>query len=167
MSKLAADQYVQDYSIREEVDAAAFRMSCIYGTRQFGNENQGWVAHFAISAIENEPLTIFADGKQVRDVLYVEDLIRAYDAFLSDPENKPAVYNIGGGPKNTTSLLEFLELLSETTGYDCDVAFDKWRETDQRVYVSDISRARNYLDWRPQIDLREGIDRFVEWHSTR
>lgn len=167
VSKLAADQYVQDYAIRGEVDAAAFRMSCIYGTRQFGNEDQGWVAHFAISAMEDEPLTIFGNGKQVRDVLYVRDLIRAYDAFLSDPKDKPALYNIGGGPNNTTSLLEFLDLLSEKTGRDCDVAFDEWREGDQRVYISDISRARDHLDWRPQIDLNEGIDRFVEWYSSR
>ena len=165
-SKLAADLYAQDYAERNEVRAAAFRMSCIYGPRQFGNEDQGWVAHFAISTLRDEPLTIFGDGKQVRDVLYVEDLIRAYDAFLSDPDGKPAVYNVGGGPENTTSLLEFLDLLEAKTGARSDVSFDEWREGDQKVYVSDIGRAAEHLDWEPQVDFETGIERFVDWHET-
>lgn len=167
VSKLAGDLYVQDYADRNEVQAAAFRMSCIYGTRQFGNEDQGWVAHFALSTLRDEPLTIYGDGKQVRDVLYVDDLIRAYDAFLSDPADKPIVYNIGGGPNNTTSLLEFLDLLEEKTGKRTEVDFDDWREGDQKVYVSDIARAREALDWEPQIDFEEGIERFLEWCRTR
>jgi len=167
VSKLSADLYVQDYADRGEVDAAAFRMSCIYGTRQFGNEDQGWVAHFALSTLRDEPLTIFGDGKQVRDVLYVKDLIRAYDAFLSAPEGKSGVYNIGGGPDNTTSLLEFLDLLEEKTNKRTDVSFDDWREGDQKVYVSDISRARDELEWEPQVDFDEGIERFVNWYEDR
>ena len=166
-SKLSADLYVQDYADRGEVDAAAFRMSCIYGTRQFGNEDQGWVAHFAISTLQDEPLTIFGDGKQVRDVLYVKDLIRAYDAFLSDPDGKPAVYNIGGGSENTTSLLEFLDMLEGQTGERTEIAFDDWREGDQKVYVSDISRARDELDWEPQVDFETGMRRFVDWYTDR
>lgn len=142
VSKLAADLYVQDYADRGVVDAAAFRMSCIYGTRQFGNEDQGWVAHFALSTLRDEPLTIFGDGKQVRDVLYVTDLIRAYDAFLSDPEGKSGVYNVGGGPDNTTSLLEFLDLLEEKTGKRTDISFDEWREGDQKVYLRYRARTR-------------------------
>jgi CDP-paratose 2-epimerase len=166
-SKLAADLYVQDYAERGVVDAAAFRMSCIYGPRQFGNEDQGWVAHFAISTLRDEPLTIFGDGKQVRDVLYVDDLVRAYDAFLSDPASPSGVYNVGGGPGNTTSLLEFLDLLEETTGTRPEVSFDDWREGDQKVYVSDASRARKDLDWEPQVDFRDGIERFVDWWDKR
>jgi len=155
VSKLTADLYVQDYADRGEVDAAAFRMSCIYGTRQFGNEDQGWVAHFAISTLRDEPLTIFGDGKQVRDVLYVKDLIRAYDAFLSDPEGKPAVYNVGGGPENTHQLTEFLDILEDETGRRTDISYDEWREGDQKVYVSDISRARNEAQTgNPRWDLR-------------
>ena len=165
VSKLSADLYAQDYADRGEVDAAAFRMSCIYGTRQFGNEDQGWVAHFALSTLRDEPLTIFGDGKQVRDVLYVKDLIRAYDAFLSAPEGKSGVYNIGGGPSNTTSLLEFLDLLEEKTGKRTDVSYDEWREGDQKVYVSDISRAGDELDWEPEVDFEEGIQRFVDWYE--
>lgn len=167
VSKLAADLYVQDYAERNEVDAAAFRMSCIYGTRQFGNEDQGWVAHFALSTLRDEPLTIFGDGKQVRDVLYVEDLVRAYDAFLSDPDGKSAIYNIGGGPENTTSLLEFLELLEEKTGERTDISYDDWREGDQKVYVSNISRAKTELEWEPQVAFDEGIERFLDWYETQ
>lgn len=167
VSKLAADLYVQDYADRNEVDAAAFRMSCIYGPRQFGNEDQGWVAHFALSTLRDEPLTIFGDGKQVRDVLYVEDLIRAYDAFLSDPEGKSAVYNIGGGPETTTSLVEFLDLLEQKTGKRTDISFDEWREGDQKVYVSDISRAKEELDWSPTVDFEEGIERFLKWYHNQ
>jgi CDP-paratose 2-epimerase len=166
VSKLAADLYVQDYAKRHEVQAAAFRMSCIYGPRQFGNEDQGWVAHFALSTLRDEPLTIFGDGKQVRDVLYVEDLVRAYDAFLSDPDGKPAVYNMGGGATNTTSLVEFLDLLEEKTGQRTDIGFDEWREGDQKVYVSDVSRARDALDWEPAVSFEDGIDRFLSWYET-
>lgn len=166
VSKLAADLYIQDYAERGVVDAAAFRMSCIYGTRQFGNEDQGWVAHFALSTLRDEPLTIFGDGKQVRDVLYVKDLIRAYDAFISDPRGKPAVYNIGGGQEHTTSLLEVLDLLEQKTGKRVDTSFDEWREGDQRVYVSDISRAREKLNWEPKVGFEEGVERFVNWYEN-
>jgi len=164
-SKLAADLYVQDYAARGAVDAAAFRMSCIYGPRQFGNEDQGWVAHFALSALRNEPITVFGDGKQVRDVLYVDDLVRAYDAFLSDPADKPAVYNVGGGPEHTTSLVEFLDLLERRVGRP-PVEFGDWREGDQRVYVSDISRARDELGWSPTVDFQTGIDRYLDWYRS-
>lgn len=166
VSKLTGDLYVQDYASRNEVDAAAFRMSCIYGPRQFGNEDQGWVAHFAISAKRGEPLTIFGDGKQVRDILYVKDLVRAYDSFLSNPQDKPAVFNIGGGPKNTTSLIELLEILSEDQGWETKVTYDDWREGDQKVYVSDITRAKEELDWKPRVGFTEGLDRFADWLST-
>jgi CDP-paratose 2-epimerase len=165
-SKLAGDLYVQDYAHRGAVDAAAFRMSCIYGPRQFGNEDQGWVAHFALSALRDEPLTIFGDGKQVRDVLYVDDLVRAYDAFLSDPDGKPAVFNVGGGPANTTSLREFLDALERQTGRTPDVTYDDWREGDQKVYVSDVSRARAELDWEPRVGFEEGLGRYLDWYES-
>jgi len=163
VSKLAADLYVQDYAERGAVDAAAFRMSCIYGPRQFGNEDQGWVAHFALSALRDEPLRIYGDGKQVRDVLFVEDLVRAYDSFLEDSAGKPSVYNIGGGPEHTTSLLEFLNLLEEAIGNRPDVTYDDWREGDQMVYVSDVSKARDELGWSPQVRFEDGIDRYLSW----
>jgi CDP-paratose 2-epimerase len=142
-------------------------MSCIYGPRQFGNEDQGWVAHFAISTLRDEPLTIFGDGKQVRDVLYVKDLIRAYDAFLSEPEGKPAVYNVGGGADNTTSLLEFLDLLETQTEKRAEITYDEWREGDQKVYVSDLSRAKDALDWKPTVNFETGVERFLDWYQHR
>lgn len=166
VSKLAADLYVQDYAERGEVDAAVFRMSCIYGDRQFGNEDQGWVAHFLLSVLEDDPLTIFGNGKQVRDVLHVSDLVRAYDSFLSDPANKPSIYNIGGGSDITTSLLEFLDLLEAKTGNSPSLTFDEWREGDQRVYISDIARAREELNWEPTVSFEEGVEQFLEWYET-
>lgn len=166
VSKLAADLYVQDYAARNEVDAAAFRMSCIYGPRQYGNEDQGWVAHFALSALRDEEVTIFGDGKQVRDVLYVKDLVRAYDAFLSDPDGKSAIYNIGGGPEHTTSLLEFMTMLENETGRKLSRSFEQWRQGDQRVYISDISRAKVELDWQPKVNISEGITRYLDWAES-
>ncbi len=165
VSKLAADQYVQDYARREEVNAAAFRMSCIYGPRQFGNEDQGWVAHFALSTVDQNPITIYGDGKQVRDVLYVKDLVRAFDSFLTDPEGKSTVYNIGGGIENTTSLVEFLDLIEEIANKRTEINYDEWREGDQRVYISDISRAKNELGWEPDVSFNEGIKKFISWYS--
>jgi len=166
VSKLAGDLYVQDYAERGIVDTAAFRMSCIYGPRQFGTEDQGWIAHFLRAALADEELTIFGDGKQVRDVLYVDDLVGAYDAFLQAPSENGGVYNMGGGPENTTSLLEFLDAIKATLGDRPTVEFDDWREGDQRVYVSDISRARDVLDWEPSVSFEDGIERYLDWHDT-
>jgi CDP-paratose 2-epimerase len=164
-SKLAADLYVQDYALRSEVPAAAFRMGCIYGTRQFGNEDQGWVAHFLLSVLREEPITIFGDGKQVRDLLFVDDLARAFDSFLQDPSGKSPVFNIGGGPERTVSLLELLDVIEEKTGIEPEVSFDDWREKDQRVYFTDVSRAREELSWDPRIDVEEGVERFLDWYA--
>lgn len=165
-SKLAADLYIQDYAQRGIVDAATFRMSCIYGPRQFGTEEQGWLAHFILSAIRDNQITVYGDGKQVRDVLFVDDLIRAYDAFLSDPAGKPSVYNIGGGPNRSVSLLEVLERLSDIEGREIDVTFEDWRQGDQRVYITDTARANETLDWSPRVDLETGIERFIEWYTN-
>lgn len=166
VSKLSADLYVQDYAARGVVDAATFRMSCIYGPRQFGIADQGWVAHFILSTLQDEPLTIFGDGKQVRDVLYVDDLVRAYDAFIRQRPDEPTVFNLGGGPGHTTSLLEFIDLLEAKTGKRPHLNFEDWREGDQKVYVSDISWARKAFDWKPRISFEEGVDRFLNWYET-
>ena len=161
-SKLAGDLYVQDYAKLYGLKTAVFRMSCIYGTRQFGNEDQGWVAHFVISTITGKPLTIYGDGKQVRDVLYVSDLARAYDLFL-ESNKKDTVYNIGGGPKNTISLLELLDLLEKETGKRSKISFSDWRPSDQKVYISDISKAKKELDWEPKMGPKEGVETLIEW----
>lgn len=163
-SKFAADVYVQDYGKRKEVDTGVFRMSCIYGTRQFGSEDQGWVAHFTISTLVNKPITIYGDGKQVRDVLYVTDLVKAYDAFLKKRDKYSGeVYNIGGGRNFTLSLLELLEMLEEETGKKSKIAFDAWRPSDQKVYISDISKAKRELNWEPSIDSKKGVRSLFTW----
>jgi len=163
-SKFAADVYVQDYAQRKEINAAVFRMSCIYGTRQFGVEDQGWVAWFTIATLMEKPITIYGDGKQVRDVLYVDDLVKAFDAFVQQRDRLlHGVYNIGGGFENTVSLLELLDILEEITGKKGNVAFNNWRPSDQKVYISDISKAQRELHWRPDVGVKEGIKKLVEW----
>jgi CDP-paratose 2-epimerase len=163
-SKGAADQYVLDYSRIYALKTCVFRMSCIYGPRQFGNEDQGWVAHFVISALCGRPITIYGDGRQVRDVLFVEDLIRGFEAALSQIDALPQrVFNIGGGPRNTLSLLELIDQLQELTGHRLQIDFGEWRPGDQRVYVSDVSRAEAVLGWKPTVSPQEGVRRLYLW----
>lgn len=163
-SKFAADVYVQDYAERGEIDAAVFRMSCIYGTRQFGVEDQGWVAWFTIATLLNKPITIFGDGEQVRDVLYISDLVKAFDAFVQKRDSiRHGVYNIGGGIENTLSLLELLDILEKQTGIKNNIKYDSWRLSDQKIYVSDISNVQNQLRWKPNITVEEGINKLVSW----
>lgn len=164
-SKLTGDLYTQDYCKSYGLDTCVFRMSCIYGTRQFGNEDQGWVAHFIISTLQNRKLTIYGDGKQVRDVLFVSDLVTACDSFLNKrKEASGEVFNIGGGPDNTLSLLELLDLSKKLTKKKSEISFQNWRTGDQRVYISDISKAKTKLGWKPSIDPLEGVQRFVTWY---
>lgn len=160
-SKLAGDIYVQDYAHRHEIDAAVFRMSCIYGTRQFGVEDQGWVAWFTIATLLDKPITIYGDGKQVRDVLYVTDLVNAFDAFVQKGGN--GVYNIGGGIENTMSLLELLNILEDITGKRSMIKYSDWRPSDQKVYISDLDKMQNELDWKPEISVEEGVGMLAEW----
>lgn len=163
-SKLAADLYVQDYARRNEIKAGVFRMSCIYGDRQFGVEDQGWVSWFAVATLQGNPITIYGDGKQVRDILYVSDLVRAFDQFVKKSENlKYGVFNMGGGPGNTISLLELIDMLEAYTGKRSEVTFAGWRDSDQKVYVSDIRKAQKTLGWSPEITPLVGVKRLVEW----
>ena len=161
-SKLSGDLYVQEYGHLYNLRTGVFRMSCIYGPRQFGVEDQGWVAWFAIAIFLGWPITIYGDGKQVRDVLYVDDLIRAFDLFINS-NMKHEVFNIGGGPENTLSLLELLELLENLTGRRSKIDFATWRPSDQRVYISDVSKANERLHWEPKIGPAEGVKRLVAW----
>jgi CDP-paratose 2-epimerase len=163
VSKLAADQYVQDYVARGELDGAVFRMGAIYGPRQFGNENQGWVSHFALSALQDKPVKIYGDGKQVRDVLYVKDVVRAYHSFIEDPTTESVVFNLGGGPENSTSLLEFIDLLEAEFDLELDHSFEDWWDGDQRVWITDTTRAQEELNWNPKISFNEGVERFLKW----
>ncbi|MDM7915030.1 MAG: NAD-dependent epimerase/dehydratase family protein [Candidatus Eisenbacteria bacterium] len=161
-SKLSGDLYAQDYGHLFGLRVGVFRMSCIYGTRQFGMEDQGWVAWFVLAAMRGAPLTVFGDGRQVRDVLWVDDLVRAYESFL---ERGPqiGVYNMGGGPENTLSLLELLSLLEQRLGRKVPFRQGPWRPSDQKVYVSRIARARSELGWEPRVAPREGVERICSW----
>ena len=163
-SKLAADIYVQDYAHTYGLKTVVFRMSCIYGTRQFGVEDQGWVAWFAIASVLGKPITIYGDGKQVRDVLYIEDLVRGFELAIKNARVfKGEVFNMGGGPKNTLSLLKLLKILEKLTGRKPNLKFSDWRPHDQKVYISDIRKAKAKLGWEPQVDPQTGVNRLVEW----
>lgn len=162
VSKLTGDLYTQEYAHIYKMKTGVFRMSCIYGARQFGFEDQGWVAWFIIATLKNKPITIFGDGKQVRDLLYAEDLVRGYEAFINSPL-KYGLFNIGGGPDNTTSLLEFVDEIERVLGKRPKITFSDWRPSDQKVYISDISRIKKVLNWQPKISVKEGIGRLTKW----
>jgi CDP-paratose 2-epimerase len=163
-SKGAADQYVLDWSRSFAVPTVVFRMSCIYGPHQCGTEDQGWVAHFLISGVEDRPITVYGTGKQVRDVLYVDDLV---DALLlagaRAGELAGRAFNIGGGPANAVSLLEVLELIAERCGCGPHVQSREWRAGDQRYYVSDTSAFTRATGWAPQVDPAQGIGALHSW----
>lgn len=161
-SKLAGDLYIQDYGRLYNLRTGIFRMSCIYGTRQFGVEDQGWVAWFTIATILGKLITIYGDGKQVRDVLDVSDLVDAYDAFIKS-DLPYGVFNIGGGAENIISLLELLKILEDSTGKRSKITFSDWRPSDQKVYISDINDTKEKLHWSPKVSPKEGIKRLVEW----
>ena len=163
-SKGAADQYVIDYARTYRLPALVFRMSCIYGPHQYGNEDQGWVAHFVIRSITGKPITIYGDGKQVRDILFIEDLV---DAFLLAQQHmrrlSGSAFNIGGGPANTISLLELLDLITELHGGELSIEFENWRAADQRYYVADTSKFAAVTGWNPGVGVREGVRQLYEW----
>ncbi|WP_438015478.1 NAD-dependent epimerase/dehydratase family protein [Sorangium sp. So ce315] len=163
-SKGTADQYVIDYARTFGLPAAVFRMSCIYGPRQFGTEDQGWVAHFLLQALRREPITLYGDGMQVRDVLFIDDLV---DAFLlarkSIRQIAAAAFNIGGGPENTMSLLELLDLIEELDGERPATGFEAWRPGDQRYYVSDCRRFCAATGWWPRVRVRDGVRKLYGW----
>jgi CDP-paratose 2-epimerase len=163
-SKGAADQYVLDYARSFGVPTAVFRMSCIYGQRQMGTEDQGWVAHFLIRALANKPITVYGDGRQVRDILDVGDAVNAYVAALRNIERvKGGAFNLGGGPENAVSLLELIDEMRAITGRDIELRFEDWRQGDQRWFVADTSSARAALDLPKRRGWRDGVKRLAEW----
>ena len=166
-SKGAADQYVLDYARSFGVPTAVFRMSCIYGQRQMGTEDQGWVAHFLIRAIEGKPLTIYGDGQQVRDILDVGDAVNAYIGALDNIEQVAGrAFNLGGGPANAVSLLELVDEMRAVTGRDIVLRFEDWRPGDQRWFVADTSVARATLDLPTQLGWRDGVARLADWLAS-
>jgi CDP-paratose 2-epimerase len=163
-SKGAADQYALDFARIYQIPATSFRQSCIYGPRQFGVEDQGWVAWFAIASLLGRDITIFGDGKQVRDVLHVADLLRAYEAAIRSPDKvAQQAFNVGGGPDQVLSLLDLVEMLEDRLGITIPLKFDDWRPGDQQVYVSDIRKLGSALGWKPEIAVEDGIDQLVDW----
>jgi CDP-paratose 2-epimerase len=163
-SKGAADQYVHDYSRIYGLATTCFRQSCIYGYRQFGMEDQGWVAWFLIAHALGRPITIFGDGKQTRDILFIDDLIDAYRLAWENREKVAGcVYNIGGGPQNQFSLKELLQILESETGRRVELSFAQARPGDQKVFVADISKAFDDFGWRPVCSPKEGIRKLNEW----
>jgi CDP-paratose 2-epimerase len=165
-SKGAADQYVIDYARTFELPAVVFRMSCIYGPHQCGNEDQGWVAHFVLRALERAPIVIYGDGLQVRDLLFVEDLVEAL-CLARDGAAKLRgnAYNIGGGPANTSSLVELLERLEGLLGHAPEVCFRAARQGDQRYYVSDVRKFWQATGWQPKVPVSVGVTRLHGWLS--
>ena len=164
-SKGTGDQYVRDYARIYGLPTVVLRQSCIYGPRQFGIEDQGWVAWFVIAALLERPITIYGDGKQVRDILYVEDLLDAYDAAIAKIGRVSGqVFNIGGGAANTLSIwAEFGPLLARLFGHEIPVSRAGWRPGDQKVYISDIRKAKAELGWQPKVSVETGVRRLYEW----
>jgi CDP-paratose 2-epimerase len=163
-SKGAAEQYVRDYSRSYGLQTIVFRMSCIYGPHQFGNEDQGWVAHFLIRALQDDLIVLYGNGKQVRDLLFVDDLV---EAFLLCAENmntlSGSVFNLGGGEQNTVSLLELLDVIEDLNGRRPRFTFDKVREGDQPYFVSDTRSFFQRTGWKPRVSALQGIKRLHQW----
>jgi len=163
-SKGAADQYTIDYARIYGIRSVTFRQSCIYGPRQFGTEDQGWVAWFTIAAILGKKITVYGDGKQTRDVLHVQDLARAYEAAF---ENREAIagqaFNIGGGPSNIMSLLELIGYLEEELDIHVPLQWGDLRSGDPPVFVCNLEKAKRLLDWEPKISVRDGVGQLIRW----
>lgn len=167
-SKGGADQYVLDYAKSYGLPTVVFRMSCIYGPHQCGNEDQGWVAHFLMQAMAGRPITLYGDGRQVRDVLFVDDLLDAMLLAVDQVDRLGGrAYNMGGGPTSTVSLLELLDLITELEGERPDISFGPWRIGDQRWYVSDTRRFAEASGWSPEVRAVDGVRRLHEWLRSR
>ena len=164
-SKGAGDQYVRDYARIYGMRTVVFRQSAIYGPRQFGVEDQGWLAHFVIAAQFGRPVSIYGDGKQVRDMLYIDDLVRAYTLAIEKIDIAHGnIYNIGGGANNTLSIWkEAGPQLERLLGKPIPVRYGDWRPGDQPVCVMDSTKAEQELGWRPEVGLNDGIERLWNW----
>jgi CDP-paratose 2-epimerase len=167
-SKGAGDQYVRDFSRIYGLRTIVFRQSCIYGQRQFGVEDQGWLAWFMLAALRGEPITIYGDGKQVRDILHIDDLLEAVQMAVHNISvTAGQVYNIGGGPKNAISVwAEFAPMLQQLLGRGIKVEYAPARPGDQQFYVSDITKARADFSWEPRTGVKEGLGRLFDWAKS-
>jgi CDP-paratose 2-epimerase len=168
-SKGAADQYVRDYARIYGLPTVVFRMSCIAGPRQWGSEDQGWVAHFMYSALQDSPITIYGDGHQVRDVLHVSDLVQAFEsARLNSERTAGEIYNIGGGAKNAVSLLDVIQKIRRTTFRRLEFLHAETRPGDQQIYITDHSRFSATTGWAPTRSVEQTLsDIELFWHANR
>jgi CDP-paratose 2-epimerase len=164
-SKGTGDQYVRDYARIYSLRSVVFRQSAIYGPRQFGIEDQGWLAWFIIAAVSGKPITIYGDGKQVRDVLFIDDLIDLYETAIAKIDQSAGqVFNVGGGADNTLSIwTDFGPMLEKLLGRKINVGRGDWRPGDQRIYVSDIRKAKEVLSWSPRVKPSGGVKKLYEW----
>lgn len=163
-SKGAADQYVRDFWRIYGLPTVVFRQSCIYGPRQMGVEDQGWVAHFAIAALFGRPITIYGDGRQVRDILFVHDLVDAYLVAVERIDRVAGqIFNIGGGYENAVSLNQYVGFLKKSVGLKVVVGYDNWRPGDQKVFISNNKKAEKMLDWKPKVGWEQGVGKMIGW----
>jgi CDP-paratose 2-epimerase len=173
VSKISGDMYVQEYGQLYDFNTVVFRMSCIYGARQFGFIEQGWISHLIISSLLDKDITIFGDGKQVRDILFIDDLTRLFALYLEKSNAEPlnsivngsSVYNIGGGINYCVSLKEVLALIEEHREKPLNINYEDWRPGDQKIYVSDIQKVNDILGWKPEISPNKGIEMAFKWLS--
>jgi CDP-paratose 2-epimerase len=167
-SKGAADQYVRDYARVFGLRTAVMRMSCIYGPRQFGTEDQGWIAHFFLQALRGKEITIYGDGFQVRDALHINDAVAAWLAVLARVRpGQGEIFNLGGGPDNSVSLRELLGFMSEMDRHPCELSFQDWRPGDQPWYVSNTIRLAEKTGWVPRVPLQQGLKSLDAWLTAR
>ncbi len=163
-SKGSADQYTRDYSRIYNMKTVVVRQSCIYGPFQHGNVDQGWIAHFVICALGGKEITIYGDGKQVRDILYVYDLIRAYKTLFTKSEKCAGrIFNIGGGKQNSFSLLDLIYLIEKIIGKKVKYTFDRWRPGDQKIFISDNTAIEKTINWKPKISGARGVESLINW----
>ena len=166
-SKGAADQYVRDYARIFGLKTTVFRQSCIYGSRQFGIEDQGWIAWFTLASMLGKPLTIYGNGKQIRDILWIEDLCDLYfEAWEKQEKVSGKIFNVGGGKSNCLSLLELIDLLQDLLPSVPVPEFDEWRPGDQKVYFSDISKVSRSINWSPKTTPMQGLEKLVMWAKS-
>ena len=153
-----------DYARIFSLKTTTFRQSCIYGPRQFGSEDQGWISWFIYAALSNKTITIYGDGKQVRDILYIDDLIYAYDLAINNPNQiKGEAFNVGGGVEHSISLMELIKMLSKIMKKDILYRFADVRPGDQKVYISNTKKIYNLLGWVPEVSIETGIENTIKW----
>ncbi len=162
-SKGIADQYTRDYSRIYNLDTIVVRLSCIYGTMQYGIEDHGWIVWLTIKSFFGKKIKIFGDGKQVRDALYIDDLVKIFHKLSKSKKNKNKIYNIGGGLKNSMSLIELIEILNKKMKRKNKFRRFNWRPGDQKIYISDISKIKKEQKWSPKININQGLNKVIEW----